>query len=27
MAHDMMLEPGWRKVAERIVAWLQEWDL
>lgn len=27
MAHDMMLEPGWRKVAERIVAWLQERDL
>lgn len=24
MAHDMMLEPGWQKVAERIVAWLQE---
>jgi alpha-beta hydrolase superfamily lysophospholipase len=27
LAHDMMLEPGWRKVAERIVAWLQERDL
>jgi pimeloyl-ACP methyl ester carboxylesterase len=27
MAHDMMLEPGWQKVAERIVAWLQERDL
>ena len=24
MAHDMMLEPGWQNVAERIVAWLQE---
>ena len=24
MAHDMMLEPGWEKVAERIVGWLQE---
>ena len=24
MAHDMMLEPGWQKVAERIVAWLKE---
>jgi pimeloyl-ACP methyl ester carboxylesterase len=23
MAHDMMLEPGWQKVAERIVDWLQ----
>jgi alpha-beta hydrolase superfamily lysophospholipase len=24
MAHDMMLEAGWQKVAERIVAWLKE---
>jgi pimeloyl-ACP methyl ester carboxylesterase len=24
MAHDMMLEAGWRKVAERIVHWLRE---
>ena len=24
MAHDMMLEPGWQKVAERIIAWLKE---
>ena len=27
MAHDMMLDPGWQAVAERIVAWLQERDL
>jgi hypothetical protein len=27
MAHDMMLELGWRKVAERIVDWLRERDL
>ena len=24
MAHDMMLESGWRSVAERILIWLQE---
>lgn len=24
MAHDMMLEAGWRTVAERILAWLKE---
>jgi len=24
MAHDMMLEPGWQTVAERILAWLEE---
>lgn len=24
MAHDMMLEPGWQSVAERIVGWLKE---
>ena len=24
MGHDMMLEPGWQSVAERIVAWLNE---
>jgi len=24
MAHDMMLEPGWQQVAERIIAWLKE---
>lgn len=24
MAHDMMLEPGWMSVAERIAAWLKE---
>jgi pimeloyl-ACP methyl ester carboxylesterase len=24
MAHDMMLEPGWHQVAERIIAWLKE---
>lgn len=24
MAHDMMLDTGWQKVAERIVAWLRE---
>ncbi len=22
MGHDMMLEPGWRSVAERIIQWL-----
>jgi len=27
MAHDMMLEPGWESVAERIVAWLREKNL
>ncbi|MBN2578307.1 MAG: alpha/beta fold hydrolase [Pirellulales bacterium] len=27
MAHDMMLEPGWQKVAERILGWLRERDL
>ncbi len=24
MAHDMMLEPGWQSVADRIVAWLNK---
>jgi alpha-beta hydrolase superfamily lysophospholipase len=24
MAHDMMLEPNWQNVAERILAWLEE---
>jgi hypothetical protein len=24
MAHVMMLEPGWRNVAERIAAWLEK---
>ncbi len=24
MAHDMMLEPNWQKVADRIISWLQE---
>ncbi len=24
MAHDMMLEPGWQNVADRILRWLQE---
>jgi len=24
MAHDMMLEADWQKVAERIVAWLKD---
>lgn len=24
MAHDMMLESGWRSVAERILSWLSE---
>jgi len=24
MAHDMMLEPDWQKVAERILSWLRE---
>ena len=24
MAHDMMLEPGWQSVAERILTWLKE---
>ncbi|PIV25844.1 MAG: hypothetical protein COS37_09460, partial [Anaerolineae bacterium CG03_land_8_20_14_0_80_58_20] len=24
MAHDMMLEAGWKSVAERILHWLQE---
>ena len=23
MAHDMMLEPGWQAVADRIAAWVQ----
>jgi pimeloyl-ACP methyl ester carboxylesterase len=27
MAHDMMLEAGWKSVAERILSWLQEKDL
>jgi pimeloyl-ACP methyl ester carboxylesterase len=27
MAHDMMLEPGWQAVAERIVSWLKERNL
>lgn len=24
MAHDMMLEPGWEQVAEKMLAWLEE---
>lgn len=27
MAHDMMLEPNWRQVADRILDWLQEHNL
>ena len=27
MAHDMMLEPGWQTVAERILIWLNEREL
>jgi pimeloyl-ACP methyl ester carboxylesterase len=27
MAHDMMLEPNWQQVADRILGWLQEHDL
>jgi hypothetical protein len=27
MGHNMMLEPGWAEVAERIHAWLQTRDL
>jgi pimeloyl-ACP methyl ester carboxylesterase len=27
MAHDMMLERGWRKVADRILEWLRQRDL
>ena len=27
MAHDMMLEPGWQSVAERILTWLNEREL
>jgi alpha-beta hydrolase superfamily lysophospholipase len=27
MGHNMMLEPGWAGVAERIQAWLQTRDL
>lgn len=27
MAHDMMLEPGWQAVAERIGAWLREQNI
>ena len=27
MGHDMMVEPGWANVAERIHAWLQTRDL
>ncbi len=27
MAHDMMLEPAWQLVAERIIAWLKQWEL
>jgi hypothetical protein len=27
MGHNMMLEPGWVEVAERIHAWLQTRDL
>lgn len=27
MAHDMMLEADWQKVAERIIAWLKEMGL
>jgi alpha-beta hydrolase superfamily lysophospholipase len=24
MAHDMMLEPGWQRAADRIIEWLSE---
>ncbi len=27
MAHDMMLEAGWEKVAEKMVAWLEETEI
>ena len=27
MAHDMMLEPGWQAVAERILIWIKEREL
>ncbi|HSJ56931.1 MAG TPA: alpha/beta fold hydrolase, partial [Anaerolineae bacterium] len=27
MGHDMMLEPGWRQVADRILAWLDDRNL
>jgi alpha-beta hydrolase superfamily lysophospholipase len=27
MAHDMMLEPNWQQVADRILGWLQEHGL
>ena len=27
MGHDMMLEPGWQAVADRIMGWLQEQTL
>jgi alpha-beta hydrolase superfamily lysophospholipase len=27
MAHDVMLEPNWRRVADRILEWLKEKDL
>jgi alpha-beta hydrolase superfamily lysophospholipase len=27
MAHDMMVEKDWKKVADRIIAWLKEKDL
>jgi alpha-beta hydrolase superfamily lysophospholipase len=27
MAHDMMLEPGWQAVADRILGWLDERSL
>ncbi|MBN1658557.1 MAG: alpha/beta fold hydrolase [Anaerolineae bacterium] len=27
MGHDMMLEPGWRQVADRILAWLDDHNL
>ncbi len=27
MAHDMMLEAGWEKVADQIISWLQQKNL
>lgn len=27
MGHNMMMEPGWREVADHIVEWLAEGDL
>lgn len=27
MAHDMMLEDGWRQAADRIIAWLRQMNI